>query len=169
MGQEIERKFLLKGDDWRTLVTGTTLLRQGYLSTDPRREVRVRTTDDTEAFLTVKAKQVGPARAEFEYAIPVEDAQELLTHRTGGLVEKHRHHLTTPAAGQWIVDEYIGAHTGLIVLEIEWEHAEDTSLVLPPWVGTDVTGNPAYSNATLASAAKARTAPTAPTEQLGTP
>ncbi|WP_019075334.1 CYTH domain-containing protein [Streptomyces hokutonensis] len=151
MGREIERKFLLRGDGWRTLVTRTTLLRQAYLSTDPRREVRVRITDDTEAFLTVKAKQAGPARAEFEYAIPVEDAQELLTHRTGGLVEKHRHHLAPPAAGHWIIDQYTGTHTGLIVLEIEWEQAEDTSLVLPPWVGTDVTGNPAYSNATLAA------------------
>ncbi|WP_037678799.1 CYTH domain-containing protein [Streptomyces griseus] len=155
MGREIERKFLVRGDGWRALVTRTTLLRQGYLSTDPHREVRVRVTDDTEAFLTVKAKRPGPERAEFEYPIPVPDARELLAHRSGGLVEKKRHHLATSEAGEWVVDQYVGAHTGLIVLEIEWEDvqdAQDASLVLPPWVGADVTGDRRYSNAALAVA-----------------
>jgi adenylate cyclase len=150
MGREIERKFLVRGDDWRALVTRTTLLRQGYLSTDPQREVRVRVTDESEAFLTVKAKRPGPERAEFEYPIPVPDARALLAHRTGRLVEKNRHHLATSDAGEWVVDEYVGAHTGLIVLEIEWEDAEDTSLVLPSWVGADVTDDRRYSNAALA-------------------
>ncbi|WP_030990690.1 CYTH domain-containing protein [Streptomyces sp. NRRL WC-3744] len=151
MGREIERKFLLRGDDWRARVTRTTLLRQGYLSTDPRREVRVRVADETEAFLTVKAKRPGPERAEFEYPIPVPDARELLAHCTGRLIEKRRHHLAVSAPGEWVVDEYTGVHTGLLVLEIEWTDAEDPSLALPPWAGDDVTGDRRYSNAALAT------------------
>ncbi|NNN29655.1 CYTH domain-containing protein [Streptomyces sp. S3(2020)] len=153
MGKEIERKFLVRSADWRAQVTRTTVLCQGYLSTDPLREVRVRVVDDTKAFLTVKAKRPGPERAEFEYPIPVPDARELLAHRTGRLVEKRRHHLATSALGEWVVDEYTGACAGLVVLEIEWADVEDTSLVLPPWVGEDVTGDRRYSNAALATEA----------------
>jgi adenylate cyclase len=151
MGREIERKFLVRNQDWRARVTRTTLLRQGYLCTDPRREVRVRVADDIEAFLTVKAKQPGPERAEFEYPIPVPDARELLAHRTGRLVEKRRHHLAVSALGEWVVDEYTGVHTGLVVLEIEWADEENPSLFLPSWVGDDVTGDRRYSNAVLAT------------------
>lgn len=78
MGTEIERKFLVRADGWRALAGETHRLRQGYLSRDPAREVRVRIVDDAEAWLTVKAKRPGPARAEFEYPVPVADARELL-------------------------------------------------------------------------------------------
>ncbi|MFD4032768.1 CYTH domain-containing protein [Streptomyces sp. NPDC058637] len=71
MGTEIERKYLVRTDGWRPLVRESHRLRQGYLSTDPAREVRVRVVDDTGAFLTVKAGRRGPVRAEFEYPIPV--------------------------------------------------------------------------------------------------
>lgn len=103
--------------------------------------------DDAGAFLTVKAELQGPVRAEFEYPIPVGDTLELLAHRTGRLVEKHRQRLAAPGAGEWVVDEHTGTHRGLIVLEIEWAEAEDACPDLPGWVAGDVTGERAYSNA----------------------
>ncbi|MGQ4516187.1 CYTH domain-containing protein [Streptomyces sp. DW26H14] len=154
MGTEIERKFLVRATGWRPLAGETHRLRQGYLSTDPAREVRVRVVDESEAYLTIKAKQQGPVRAEFEYEIPVADARELLTRCTGRLIEKDRHHLATTAPGAWVVDAYTNAHEGLTVLEIEWrgwEHTTPPPFTLPDWVGRDVTGDRRYSNAALAA------------------
>jgi len=148
MGIEIERKFLVEGDAWRTLGT-STLLRQGYLSTDAARTVRVR-IDGDQAFLTIKGKSVGASRGEWEYPIPVAEAAELLDGLCQQpLVEKVRHRI---AAGPhtWEVDEFLGANAGLVVAEIELA-SEDEAFDKPAWIGRDVTGDARYFNSRLIS------------------
>jgi adenylate cyclase len=144
---EIERKFLLKNDDWRKGVDGT-LYRQGYLCTDPQRTVRVR-VGGGEAILAVKGAGAGLARPEFEFPIPATDAEELLARCClQPLVEKYRYRV--PFAGlTWEVDEFLGANRGLVLAEIELERV-DQPVPLPSWVGAEVTADPRYYNAYLA-------------------
>lgn len=148
MGVEIERKFLVVGDAWRTLGE-STLLRQGYLSVDAIRTVRVR-IDGERAFLTIKGKSVGASRGEWEYPIPVLDAAELLdTLCQQPLVEKVRHRIAS-GAHTWEVDEFLGANAGLVVAEIELG-SEDETFEKPDWIGREVTGDTRYFNSQLIS------------------
>lgn len=144
---EIERKFLLKSDAWREGATGI-LYRQGYLCTDPERTVRVRIGGGT-AILAIKGAGDGVARPEFEYPIPLAEATQLLdTLCLKPLVEKYRY--LVPFAGlTWEIDEFLGANTGLLLAEVELEQV-DQPVPLPPWIGTEVTGDPRYYNAYLA-------------------
>lgn len=145
MSTEIERKFLVAGNAYRALGPGT-LLRQGYLSSDPARVVRVRTTGD-EAALTIKGPSVGATRAEFEYAIPLGDAHQLLELCEQPLIEKTRY--TVPVGGlAWEIDEFHGANEGLVVAECELE-SEAQEVPKPDWVGVEVTGDPSYFNSNL--------------------
>lgn len=147
MGIEIERKFLVKGDAWRSLAPGV-LYRQGYLVAEKRRSVRVRIAGER-ACLTIKGQAIGLARAEFEYEIPVTDAEILLdTLCDRPLIEKLRysipdHHLV------WEVDEFLGENQGLIVAEVELTEAGE-SLILPDWIGAEVSTDPRYFNSNLA-------------------
>ncbi len=148
MGQEIERKFLPCNDAWRAGASGTRY-RQAYLSTDPQRTVRVRTAGD-KAFLTIKGMSVGAARAEYEYAIPLDDANELLSeHCLQPVIEKTRYRIAH-AGLTWEVDEFEGVNAGLILAEVELE-SEDQSVDLPDWIGEEVTGDKRYYNANLIS------------------
>lgn len=153
MAVEIERKFLVTGDAWRAEVSGARQIRQAYLSKSGKASVRVRVVDESSARLTVKAAPdgKGPAlsRAEFEYPIPVEEALEMLELRSGRIVEKTRHLVPAENGRTWEVDVFEGAHTGLVLAEIELG-AADEQVVLPAWLGREVTGDPAYSNAALA-------------------
>ena len=146
MAQEIERKFLVTGDAWRELAEGT-MYRQGYLSTVEDRTVRVRTVG-AKGYLTVKGITVGATRTEFEYEIPVADADTMLDELCiRPLIEKTRHKI--PFNGLvWEVDEFAGDNDGLIVAEVELSH-EDQELRLPNWIGEEVTGDPRYYNANL--------------------
>lgn len=145
MATEIERKFLVNGDDWRQ-VQGTQY-RQGYLNRDKERTVRVRIADDR-AFITIKGLSKGATRAEFEYSIPVSDAEQLLLLCDGPLIEKTRH--TVRYAGMtWEVDEFHGANAGLIVAEIEL-NSEQQPFEKPSWVGREVTDDKRYFNSNLA-------------------
>lgn len=146
MGKEIERKFLVVGDAWRSLAPGGRY-RQGYLSTVKERTVRVRIAGER-AFLTVKGLSVGATRAEFEYAIPPADAEEMLdTLCERPIVEKTRYRI--PFAGlTWEVDEFGGANAGLIVAEVELADEAQT-FTRPAWIGREVTGEPRYFNANL--------------------
>jgi len=147
MGIEIEHKFLVSGDGWREAATRQTRFSQGYLSRDPARTVRVRIAGDA-AFLTIKGETRGATRAEFEYAIPVADARQLLVMSDGPVVEKIRH--LCPHEGMtWEVDEFLGANAGLILAEIELA-AEGQAFARPAWLGADVTGDARYVNANLA-------------------
>jgi adenylate cyclase len=146
MGVEIERKFLVQGDGWKTS-TGV-LYRQGYLNRDKNRTVRVRIAGDA-AFLTVKGVSVGATRAEFEYAIPTADAEGLLALCDGPLVEKTRH-LVRIDDTLWEVDEFAGDNAGLVVAEVELK-AEDQPFARPDWLGPEVTHDARYFNSNLAT------------------
>ena len=146
MGLEIERKFLLAGDEWRTLATGSQYYCQGYLCADKKRAVRVRIAADR-AFLTIKGSG-GVSRLEFEYPLPLEDAKILLERLAEKpLVEKIRH--TVPYGDLvWEVDEFLGLNKGLVLAEVELER-EDQPIEKPAWAGEDVSADPRYYNASL--------------------
>jgi adenylate cyclase len=146
VGVEIERKFLVAGEGWRALGT-PSLLRQGYLSLDPARVVRVR-IEGERAFLTIKGKSQGATRGEWEYPIPVPDASELLdTLCQPPLVEKYRRRIQA-GPHTWEVDEFLGANAGLVVAEIELA-SEDEPFDKPDWIGAEVTHDARYFNSNL--------------------
>jgi adenylate cyclase len=146
MGVEIERKFLLTGDRWRTLGT-PVLLRQGYLSSDPGRVVRVR-VDGQHAYLTIKGRSEGATRGEWEYPIPLDEANELLERLCEQpLIEKTRRQISF-RGNTWEVDEFLGANQGLVVAEIELT-SEDQQFDKPDWIGEEVTHDPRYYNSSL--------------------
>lgn len=146
MSIEIERKFLVIDDRWKTLGRGV-LLRQGYLSSSPERIVRVRTEGD-KAMLTIKGRTVGAMRGEWEYPIPLEDAQVFLDSLCERpIIEKHRYRI--PYQGlTWEVDEFLGDNAGLVVAEVELER-EDQLFAKPGWAGEEVTHDTRYFNANL--------------------
>ena len=147
MGIEIERKFLVVGDDWRG--APAVACAQGYLNRDPRRTVRVRIAQG-QAWLTVKGATAGATRAEFEYAIPVADAEQLLALCDGPLVRKLRR-VVVHGGMAWEIDEFQGDNAGLVVAEIELP-AEDAPFARPPWLGAEVTHDARYFNSSLAAA-----------------
>ena len=147
MGKEIERKFLVKGDSWRALAQGTKY-RQGYLNSVKERVVRVRTIAD-KGFLTIKGITTGATRVEYEYEIPVADADAMLDELCERyLIEKKRYKIDFRGF-IWEVDEFFGENQGLIVAEVELE-SEDQSYEKPEWIGKEVTGDPKYFNSNLA-------------------
>ena len=146
MPLEIERKFLVTGTAWRS--PDAQRLVQGYLSRDKARTVRVRIAGPL-AFLTIKGATSGASRAEFEYPIPLADAEALLGLCEGPLIDKIRHRVAFGGL-LWEVDEFLGENAGLVVAEVELER-EDQAVDLPPWVGEEVTHDPRYFNSNLAS------------------
>lgn len=146
MSTEIERKFLVSGTSWRT-ATGQRIC-QGYLNRDKHRTVRVRMAGQ-QAYLTIKGLSAGATRAEFEYAIPLEDAQALLALCDGPLIDKVRH-LVVHEGLTWEVDEFLGDNAGLVVAEVELL-SENQEVPLPPWATEEVTTDPRYFNSSLAT------------------
>jgi adenylate cyclase len=145
MGIEIERKFLVKGKPWSAL-TGTPY-RQGYLTTDPERTVRVRIAGEC-GCLTIKGASSGLARAEFEYPIPLADAEQLLDQLCPKpQIEKTRYQIVY-AGLTWEVDVFTGENAGLVIAEVELEEI-DQPVELPAWVGREVTGDRRFFNAYL--------------------
>ena len=146
MGKEIERKFLVEGDDWRSLAQPIRY-RQGYLSTVKERTVRVRTIGN-KGYLTVKGVSAGIVREEFEYEIPLEDANAMLDSLCERpLIEKDRRKI--PYGSQtWEVDEFFGDNSGLIMAEVELEDENET-FEMPPWIGREVSDDTRYFNANL--------------------
>jgi CYTH domain-containing protein len=146
MGIEIERKFLVKDDSWRSLATGTKY-RQGYLNSTKERVVRVRTIDD-KGFLTIKGITTGATRVEYEYEIPDAEATAMLDELCEKpLIEKNRYKIAL-GGFTWEVDEFFGENQGLIVAEVELE-SEDQAFEKPVWIGEEVTGDPKYFNSNL--------------------
>ena len=146
MPVEIERKFLVTGDAWRQQAVGRQY-RQGYLSCDPERSVRIRLAGE-EAWLTIKGISRGAARVEYEYRIPVDEAREMLDKLClQPLIEKTRYEVEYSGL-TWEVDEFFGDNAGLLIAEVELE-SEDQSIELPDWVGEDVTHDTRYYNASL--------------------
>lgn len=147
MAVEIERKFLVAGEDWRKAVTRSHAMRQGYLSTNAKATVRIRIVDDARAFLTLKGPTDGISRAEFEYEVPLDEGRALLEMARPNVVEKRRH--IVPHGGlTWEVDVFEGAHAGPVVAEVELESA-DQQIDLPAWVGREVSHDDRYANASL--------------------
>lgn len=147
MGVEIERKFLVKNELWRAEVVSFSLLRQGYLANQHNAAVRVR-VDGQQAFINIKSITSDLQRAEFEYEIPLADAEAILNSLAlRPLVEKTRHKIIH---GQhtWELDVFANENQGLVMAEVELASADET-FVLPPWAGREVTGDPRYYNANL--------------------
>ena len=147
MATEIERKFLVSGDGWRKLVTQQTQFRQGYLSSNAKATVRVRSMDDARAYLTIKGASRGMSRAEYEYPLPIADAREMLAIAEPHVIEKIRH--LVPFEGLvWEVDVLGGHHEGLLIAEVELT-SEDQHVSIPDWIGREVTDDDRYYNASL--------------------
>ena len=148
MGLEIERKFRVAGDAWRAQVSQSTLLRQGYIANTARASVRVRLAGEA-GWLSVKAMTRGLSRAEYEAAIPAQEANEILDRLCEGpLIEKWRH-IVVYQGNRWEIDEFLGANAGLVIAELELE-AEDAVFARPSWLGLEVTHDERYYNFRLA-------------------
>ena len=145
MAIEIERKFLMHGQPWIEWGKGT-LYKQGYASRGSHLTTRVRIAGD-QGFLTLKGKTKGVQRLEFEYKIPVEDAQELLNLCEGGVIEKYR--WIVPFKSMiWEVDVFLGQNQGLAVAEIELDSV-DQAIEYPSWIGQEVSHDHRYFNGAL--------------------
>ena len=154
MGIEIERKFLVTGEAWRTQAQKSVRMAQGYINDmaalregRQNASVRVRIAG-AQAFLNLKSRELGRSRQEFDYPIPVADAEALLALCVGGRIDKVRHYV--PVAGRtWEVDEFGGDNAGLVVAELELETV-DAGFERPGWLGREVTEEPRYYNLALA-------------------
>jgi adenylate cyclase len=150
MAIEIERKFLVTGKPWLAARYPVKHIVQAYLSDDKARTVRIRIAD-TEAFITVKGETRGASRLEFEYPIPLADAEQLLQLCNGPIIDKHRY-LIDVAGFTWEVDEFHRDNAGLVVAEIELPD-ETSDFPKPAWLGEEVTHDPRYYNSNLARCA----------------
>lgn len=149
MAQEIEKKFLVKGD-FKAAAYKAVRITQGYLSSNPERTVRVRIRGD-KGFLTIKGigNASGAARFEWEKEIPVDEAKSLLELAEPGVIDKTRYLVkNTDGKHTWEVDEFYGDNAGLTVAEVELED-ENEPFDKPAWLGEEVTGNPKYFNSML--------------------
>ncbi len=144
MGAEIERKFLVD-PAWRARDAGT-LYRQGYLSSVKERVVRVRVAG-SKGKLTVKGITTGVTRAEFEYDIPLADAEQMLALCEQPLIEKRRH-VENHGGLAWEIDVFEGANAGLVIAELELP-SEDAPFERPPWLREEVSGDDRYYNNNL--------------------
>lgn len=148
MAYEIERKFLVCSGEWRSQVADSMQIRQAYLAANETLSVRVRLVNGTRATLSIKSRTAGLLRQEFEYEIPSADAVSLMELRKGALIEKERHRVPSGTLS-WEIDVFGGENEGLIIAEIELEHA-DQAFERPDWLGDEVTNDERYYNFALA-------------------
>ncbi len=163
MPREIERKFLLKSDAWRSQARDSRTMSQGYLASGGRVSVRVRVAG-ADAWLNIKAgglsttardggsapnagSYLGLSRQEYEYPLPLAEARELLALAEGPLIEKTRH-FVEHAGKTFEIDEFHGENDGLVVAELELDR-EDEPFSRPPWLGSEVTQHRRYYNVCL--------------------
>lgn len=149
MATEVERKFLLTSDAWRAVADSGTLFEQGYIATANSGDtVRVRIAGET-GYLTLKGPTKGLSRAEWEYEIPVSDAQDMLqTLCKPNHIRKKRHLIEAPDGLVWEIDVFEGKNAGLIIAEVELD-SEAQEIELPNWIGAEVSDDPRYFNASL--------------------
>ncbi|MBP1848994.1 CYTH domain-containing protein [Rhizobium halophytocola] len=148
MAKEIERKFLVADRSWRENARDAAKLRQAYIASGPDRSVRVRITAKGKARLTIKIGGSGLVRDEFEYDIPVDEAEEMMALAVGNVIEKTRHKVKF-GGFVWEIDVFEGAYKGLVMAEVEMSSTKDDP-ELPAWLGREVTGDARYSNHYLA-------------------
>ena len=139
---EIERKFLLANDGWKSSVTRRIRIRDGLIASNNGNKARVRIADSN-ATITLKSRRSGPIRTEFEYAIPYSDAVEILRTMCDGHVLDKVRHVITHVGTVWHVDVYEGILNGVVLAEVELQHP-DQQLALPGWIGIEVTADPRY-------------------------
>lgn len=153
MSREIERKFLLRSDDWRDLATRRFWIRDALLLSERGSKLRVRIVDD-QATLTFKGPRLGFTRQEYEYPIPLAEAEEIVaTLAIGRVLTKTRH--IVPFGGlTWEIDHYDAPLQDVILAEVELPQ-ESHPLILPDWVGAEVTGDPSWRKQTLLARAQA--------------
>lgn len=147
---EIEHKYLVADSSYKSLASEVHHISQGYISTVKERTVRVRTYDD-KGYITVKGSVVGATRPEFEYEIPLADAEDMLRNICEQPIIQKDRYIVPFGGNKWEVDEFGSNLKGLIVAEIEIPN-EDYAYSLPPFAGKNVTGDPRYYNSNLASA-----------------
>ena len=148
MKVEIERKFLVKNQDWKKLIVEKHSIQQGYLNTDKSCNVRVRIMNSA-AFITIKGKRVNTARPEFEYEIPLNDAESILKLTKNSIIKKTR--FTVNHKGQiWEIDQFEGDNQGLVIAEIELKQ-KDEVISLPNWIGTEISNDERFYNLSLSS------------------
>ncbi|BDI19057.1 CYTH domain-containing protein [Nostoc cf. commune SO-36] len=146
MAKEIERKYLVLGDSWRGLAEGN-VYRQGYIATQDKVAVRIRVVGE-KSYLTIKGPSIKYSRLEFEYPIPVEDAQEMLeTLCERPFIEKVRYKIEWRGL-IWEIDEFDGVNKGLILAEVELSD-ENQQIELPTWIGQEVSDDARYFNSNL--------------------
>ncbi|MET0010640.1 MAG: CYTH domain-containing protein [Candidatus Thiodiazotropha sp. 6PLUC9] len=147
MALEIERKFLVINDKWKDSVVSQAVLKQGYLATTSKASVRVRVDGDV-ANINIKGSTVSISRREYEYPIPMQDAEELLQHLVAGAaIDKVRYKVKC-GDHIWDLDLFQGANNGLVIAEVELSD-EDESFEMPAWAGEEVSGDTRYYNASL--------------------
>lgn len=148
MAQEIERKFLVKSDNFKKESFKETKIVQGFLSTVPERTVRIRIKGN-QGFITVKGigNASGTSRFEWEKEISVEDAKDLLKISEPGVIDKTRFNVKS-GGHTFEVDEFYGENNGLTVAEVELD-AENEDFIKPKWLGEEVTGQVKYYNSML--------------------
>jgi len=145
---EIERKFLVRSNDFKKEASRKTLFIQAYLNTHPERTIRIRISDD-KAFMTIKGKSSknGLSRYEWEKEIPLNEAQELLELCEPGKIEKYRYYVNV-GDHMYEVDEFLGDNQGLVLAEVELQDEEE-DFEKPDWLDKEVTGNLDYYNSNL--------------------
>lgn len=147
MSFEIERKFLVRSDDWRKLTQRHINIRQAYLASSSKNSIRVRIKDDKTATLTVKSKPSSLRRLELEYPVPLLEAEAMMQLRQGAMIEKIRHVIPWDDL-EWEIDVFLGSNAGLILAEIELRN-EHQQFRLPDWIGREITGQLQYYNSAL--------------------
>ncbi|MFI3222261.1 MAG: CYTH domain-containing protein [Methylococcaceae bacterium] len=149
MAVEIEHKFLLANNDWRQQVSYSVKYKQGYLSAVATSSIRVRISND-QAWLNIKSATIGTHRHEYEYEIPLSDAQEIITNLCSKPIIEKTRHIVINENNTWEIDEFEGDNSGLIVAEIELLEV-GASFSIPAWLGEEVTSDLRYYNNNLAS------------------
>ena len=144
---EIERKYLLRNDDWRLNANQGTDYEQGYIIGSDKASVRIRIERST-AMLNIKSATLGIKRQEYEYEIPVDEAQELLSSLCAVPLVKKTRYIVIENDDKWEIDVFSGDNTGLVMAEIELQ-SEDQSIELPSWCGQEVSDDPRYYNVNL--------------------
>ena len=156
MAIEIERKFLLKNDDWKSQVSQAHVIKQGYLQSgldaSEKSSVRIRISDQY-ANINIKSADPSMLRQEFEYRIPVSDAEQMLTTLCDAvIIEKTRYHITYKSDNAlnsmshlWEIDVFENENQGLQIAEIELSHVDEI-FEIPDWIGDEVTDDKRYYN-----------------------
>ncbi len=151
MAREIERKFLVKSDDWKALAFKQTHFAQGYLNdiseASAKSSVRVR-IEGERANMNIKSLEIGLSRDEYEYEIPLEEGKQILQKLAAGPVIEKIRYLVKVGQHTWEIDEFLGANLGLVVAEVEMD-SEDEKIEIPSWSGKEVTNISRYYNVSL--------------------